>query len=318
MSVLVTGAAGLIGSQIVRTLLDRGESVVALDRILSTGRLDGLMSDGKIATSEVDVTDLDALEAIMRENDVERIIHTAAILPPTSEEQPHLSYEVNIGGTNNVFEAAYRNDVKRVVYPSSIATYGDQSDHGDAVLDEESMQRPFSLYGVAKLANEFAARAYTRNTGLDCRGLRICTVFGHGRLTGRSAAASAMISTAAIGDGYLCPVTPEQTSAYIYIDDVAEYMVQLAFSEALPRDIYCASAHRISLDGIADEIRALLPGADITFAPGATGFEQINRQSGARLEADLCYRVPSMQERIRNQINVARRERQMPELLNRS
>jgi len=245
MSILVTGAAGLIGSQIVRTLLDRGESVVVLDRMLQTGRLDDLMSNGKITAQEADVTDLVSLESIIRGNGIERIIHTAAILPPTSEEQPHASYEVNIGGTNNVFEAAHRNGVNRVVYPSSIATYGDQSDHGDAVLDEESMQRPFSLYGVAKLANEFAARAYTRNTGLDCRGLRICTVFGHGRLTGRSAAASAMISNAAIGDAYICPVTSGQTSAYIYIDDVAEYMVQLAFSEALSRDIYCASTHRI-------------------------------------------------------------------------
>jgi nucleoside-diphosphate-sugar epimerase len=316
MSILVTGAAGLIGSQIVRTLLDRGEIVVALDRILLTGRLDDLMSDGNITTLEEDVTDLDALEAIILENNVERIIHTAAILPPTSEEQPHLSYKVNISGTNNIFEAAHRNDVKRVVYPSSIATYGDQSDHGDAVLDEESIQRPFSLYGVAKLANEFAARTYTRNTGLDCRGLRICTVFGHGRLTGRSAAASAMISTAAVGDAYLCPVTPEQTSAYIYIDDVAEYMVQLAFSDSLSRDIYCSSAHRISLGGIADKVHNFLSDADITFAPNAPGFEQINRQSGAQLENDLGYRMPSMQQRIRDQINVARQKRQMPSLSN--
>lgn len=316
MSVLVTGAAGLIGSQIVRTLLGRGENVIALDRMLSTGRLDDLMNDEKIVVLEEDVTNLEPLETIIRANDVKQIIHTAAILPPTSEEQPHLSYKVNIGGTNNIFEAAHRNGLKRVVYPSSIATYGDQSDHGDAVLDEESMQRPFSLYGVAKLANEFAARAYTRNTGLDCRGLRICTVFGHGRLTGRSAAASAMISTAAVGGAYLCPVTAAQTSAYIYIDDVAEYMVQLAFSDSLSRDIYCASAHRISLGGIADEVHALLPDADISFAPNAPGFEQINRQSGARLEHDLGYRMPTMQQRIRDQINVARRERQMPPLLN--
>ena len=116
------------------------------------------MSDGNITTLEEDVTDLDALEAIILENNVERIIHTAAILPPASEEQPHLRYKVNISGTNNIFEAAHRCDVKRTVYPSSIATYGDQSDHGDAVLDEEPTQRPFSLYGVAKLANEFAAR----------------------------------------------------------------------------------------------------------------------------------------------------------------
>ena len=58
MSVLVTGAAGLIGSQIVRTLLDRGESIVVLDRMLQTGRLDDLMSNGKITAQEADVMDL--------------------------------------------------------------------------------------------------------------------------------------------------------------------------------------------------------------------------------------------------------------------
>jgi nucleoside-diphosphate-sugar epimerase len=312
MSILVTGAAGLIGAQIVRALLDRGESVVGLDRILRTGRLDDLVSNDKVIVLEADVTDLDALDSIIRENGVDRIIHTAAILPPTSEEQPRLSYEVNISGTNNIFEAAHRNGLKRVIYPSSIATYGDQSDHGEATLDEDSMQRPFSLYGVAKLANEFAARAYTRNFGLDCRGLRICTVFGHGRLTGRSAAASAMISAAAVGDPYLCPVTADQTSAYIYIDDVAEYMTRLAFSETLERDIYCVSAHRASLRGIADHVREILLTADISFAQNATGFEQINRLNGSRLEADVTYTPPSLQNRIRHQIDMVRMEKQLP------
>ena len=107
---------------------------------------------------------------------------------------------------------AVAHGVRRVVYPSSISTYRDQADYGDAVLDEDSEQLPFSVYGVTKLANEFAARSYTRNTGLDCRGLRICTVFGHGRLTGRSAAASAMISSAAVGEAYRCPVIAKQTS----------------------------------------------------------------------------------------------------------
>jgi UDP-glucose 4-epimerase len=314
MSILVTGAAGLIGAQIVRGLLARGETVVALDRTLQTGRLDDLIGESKIAALEADVSDLAALEAAVAGNGVRRIIHTAAILPPTSEEQPRLGYEVNIGGTNNVFEAAQRHGVRRVVYPSSIATYGDQSDHGEAELDEDSMQRPFSIYGVTKLANEFAARAYTRNTGLDCRGLRICTVFGHGRLTGRSAAASAMISAAAVGESYISPVTAAQTSAYIYLADVAECMMRLAFEDSLSRDIYCAGAHRASLADIAGHVRALLPAAEIGFAPDAPGFEQINRQSGARLERDIGYRMPSLRERIRDQINTARRERQMPAL----
>lgn len=314
MPVLVTGAAGLIGSRIVRQLLDRGETVIGFDRMLRTGRLDDVMSDGKITALEGDITDIAAVTAAIAENGVDRVIHTAAVLPPVTEEDPVLGYGINIGGTNNLFEAARRNGVRRVVYPSSIATYRDQSDYGDVVLDEESRQQPFSLYGVSKLANEFAARAFTAQHGLDCRGLRIGTVFGHGRATGRSAAASAMISRAAAGEPYVSAVPAEQTSAYVYVDDVAAFMVRTAFAETLTRDVYCVSAHTASLGAVADIIRALLPGADISFSPEARGFVQVNRISGARLERDAAYTPPPLRQRIRDQIDTVRRERQLPPL----
>lgn len=312
MPVLVTGAAGLIGSNIVRVLLARGEAVVALDRTLRTGRLDELIAEEAITAVEADITDATVLDGIVAANGVTHIIHTAAALPPASEDDPRLGFDINIGGTNNIFDAAVAHGVRRVVYPSSVSTYSDQSDYGDAVLDEESMQQPFSIYGVTKLANEFAARAYTRNAGLDCRGLRICTVFGHGRLTGRSAAASAMISTVAVEAPYRSVVIPDQTSAYIYVDDVAELMVRTAFAESLQRDAYCVGSHRASLNDVAATVRDFLPDADITFAPDAAGFPQINRMSGARLEADLGYKMPALADRIRDQINVARAERQLP------
>jgi nucleoside-diphosphate-sugar epimerase len=312
MTVMVTGAAGLIGSNIVRTLLARDDTVIALDRDLATGRLDEPIADGTITALQADISDAAAVDAAVAENGVSHIIHTAAVLPPVSEDNPRLGFDINIGGTNNVFDAAVAHGVRRVVYPSSVSTYSDQSDYGDAVLDEESMQQPFSIYGVTKLANEFAARAYTRNAGLDCRGLRICTVFGHGRLTGRSAAASAMISSAAVGEPYRSAVTPDQTSAYIYVDDVAELMVRTAFAESLQRDVYCVGSNRASLNDVAATVHGFLPDADIIFEPDAAGFSQINRMSGARLDADLGYVMPPLADRIRDQINVARAERQLP------
>jgi len=314
MTVLVTGAAGLIAARIVHKLVDQGEQVVALDRVSSQARLEDLQAQGQVQTVEADVTDLSAIETAIADNQVDRIIHTAAILPPASEEDPRRSCDVNIGGTNNIFDAASRLSVERVVYPSSIAVYGDQSDHGDAVLNEESPRFPFSLYGAAKQANELAAHAYLTNMGLDSRGLRICTVFGHGRVTGRSAAASAMISAAAVGEPYVSPVIAEQTSAYIYVEDVAECLIRLAFATALERDVYCVPTHRVSLGEIADKLRAILPDADIAFAPDATSFEQINRMDGTRLERDLGYTPPPLEDRIRHQIDVARQERQRPPL----
>ncbi len=311
MTTLVTGAAGLIASRVVQNLLSRGETTIALDRALNSGRLDNLIDCGLLMAEEADVSDLNALDTLCNRHAVNRIIHTAAVLPPTSETEPYLGYMVNIGGTNNVFEAARRYGVDRVVYPTSIAVYGDQLDHGDTELDEASPTKPFSLYGTAKLANEFSARAYTANYGLDCKGLRICTVFGHGRLTGRSAAASAMISSAAVGEPYTCHVTREQTSAYIYVEDVAELMVQTAFAEGLSQEIYCVPTHRASLREIASTVSSVLPEAQISFMPDASGFEQINRMTGRRLSADLGYKTPPLETSIRHQIDTARRERQL-------
>ncbi len=199
MTTLVTGAAGLIASRVVRKLLAQGEQTIALDLSQISGRLDEVADYALLSTIAGDISDFDALDKLFSESAIDRVIHTAAVFPPTSESEPKHSYDVNIGGTNNVFEASRRHGVHRVVYPTSIAVYGDQSDHGDAELDEKTSPKPFSLYGAAKLANEFAARAYSANHDLDCRGLRICTVFGHGRMTGRSAAASAMISNVATG-----------------------------------------------------------------------------------------------------------------------
>ena len=312
MTVLVTGAAGLIGTAIVRNLLGCGKTVVAFDSTLQTGRLNDLLAMEAIRAVQADILDAPALDEAVAANGVTHIIHTAAALPPASEDNPRLAFDVNITGTNNIFDVAVAHGVRRVVYPSSISTYRDQADYGDAVLDEDSEQLPFSVYGVTKLANEFAARSYTRNTGLDCRGLRICTVFGHGRLTGRSAAASAMISSAAVGEAYRCPVIAKQTSPYIYVEDVADLMVRSVFSEKLQRDVYCVGSHRASLGEIAEMVRDYVPDADITFAPNATGFPQINRMSGVRLVADLGYTMPSLSARVRDQINIARGERQMP------
>ena len=82
MPVLVTGAAGLIASGITRKLVERGETVIALDRISPRCRLEDLLEDGKIKAVEADVTDRSAIVAAISENGVDRIIHTAAVLPP--------------------------------------------------------------------------------------------------------------------------------------------------------------------------------------------------------------------------------------------
>ncbi|MEC7302457.1 MAG: hypothetical protein VXV97_07840 [Pseudomonadota bacterium] len=110
------------------------------------------------------------------------------------------------------------------------------------------------------------------------------------------------------------PVIASQTSAYIYVEDVAECLIRLSFATRLERDIYCVPTHRVSLGKIAEKLRAILPDAEIAFAPDAAGFEQINRMDGTRLKRDLRYAPSLLDDRIRHQIDVARRKRQQPPL----
>ena len=187
MSVLVTGGAGLIGATIVRNLLRRGESVVSLDVTDDQQRLADERENPLLTTLAGDIRDLDGLTSIMASTSVDRAIHLAALLVPTTEDDPALGIAVNVTGATNVLEAAQRQGVQRVVYPTSMAVYGDQSFYGeDVIVDEDSVRNPYNLYGHAKVMNEEVAKAYTRNFGLSTCGMRIASVFGHGRVTGRS------------------------------------------------------------------------------------------------------------------------------------
>ena len=127
MTTLVTGADGLIASRVVRKLLAQGEQTIALDLSQIAGRLDEVADHALLSTIAADISDFNALNELFSGSAIDRVIHTAAVLPPTSEFEPKHSYDVNIGGTNNVFEASRRHGVQRVVYPTSIAVYGDQS-----------------------------------------------------------------------------------------------------------------------------------------------------------------------------------------------
>jgi len=131
-----------------------------------------------------DVTQLPHLLEAIKTNGVRKIIHMAALLPPDTEERHHYAMQVNIGGTNNVFEAARWTGIERVVYASSIAVYGVQTTFGERPINEDDLNDPINVYGMTKSVNDFSAKRYIDRHGLDLRGVRICTVFGHGRVTG--------------------------------------------------------------------------------------------------------------------------------------
>lgn len=312
MAVLVTGGGGMIGARMVRKALERGETVVSADVSTDQPRLDGNADNTALTRIACDVRDGDRLLSAMRDHGVDRVIHMAAMLVPGTEQEPASGFAVNITGATNVFEAARQVKAKRVCYATSTATYGDQSIYGDQTVDEDSERHPYSLYGYAKLINEETAKAYTRNFGLDTRGLRIATVLGHGRVTGRSSAIARVISAVAVGEPGVSDVDVSQAAPIVYVDDVAECMVRLLFAENLDRPVYCGTSQVVTVGEAFEIARRYLPDADIGYTDDAVTYQGVKKMSGGRLMQAIGYEPPPLDRRILDHINEARAERQMP------
>jgi len=179
MKYLVTGGSGFIGSHIVRTLLEQGESVRALDNF-STGKRENLEDltrqfDGdRFEILEGDLRDASRVEEAVR--GIEVIFHEAAFVSvPQSMDEPQTCFDVNITGTSRLLDLARVAGVRRAVIASSAAIYGES----DALpLVEETVPQPLSPYAVSKRVDEMYAELFTGSFGLEAVALRYFNVYG--------------------------------------------------------------------------------------------------------------------------------------------
>ncbi|WP_371803607.1 NAD-dependent epimerase/dehydratase family protein [Candidatus Lokiarchaeum ossiferum] len=174
--ILVTGAAGFIGSNLVDSLLSQGAIVTGLDNMFN-GRMENLemaQRNKNFTFTKGDVRDYDHLLYLMKDIDI--VYHEAAFTSvPQSILMPKLCNDVNISGTLNILNAARLRDVEKIVFASSSAVYGDTP----TLPKHEKMRLdPISPYGVAKQAAEAYLVSYNRVYGLNTTALRYFNVFG--------------------------------------------------------------------------------------------------------------------------------------------
>ena len=309
MSIMVTGGAGFIGNRIILKLIERNEDVVCFDMAPPRANLQPYLD--RIKFYRGDITQLPHLLEAANLHQVHKIIHMAALLPPDTEERVHFGMLVNIQGTNNVFEAARWSGVERVVYASSIAVYGVQETFGDRPVTEDDLSDPTNVYGMTKAANDFAAKKYTERYGLDLRGIRICTVFGHGRVTGMTGMIGGLLaSLPAIGQPVSMPFHQDEPSPMIHAEDAAEIFVRAALSTQLNHPIYISGGHLATIKEMADVVHSFIPDAQIT--PGDQAVPHIYRVDNSRMLADIGYELAPLEVRILEHINDARQEAGLP------
>ena len=312
MSVMVTGGTGFIGNRIIRKLLDRGEEVVCFDLAPPRANLGPYLD--RIKMYRGDITQLPHLLEAINTNNVHKIVHMAALLPPDTEERHSFAMQVNIGGTNNVFEAARWTEVERVVYASSIAVYGVQDTFGERPINEDDLNDPINVYGMTKSVNDFSAKRYIDRHGLDLVGVRICTVFGHGRVTGMTGMIGGLLmSLPAIGEPVSMPFHQEEQSPMIHAEDAAEIFVRASLADKLNHSIYISGGSMCSIKEMADIVRDIIPGALIS--TGDQSVPHVYNVDNSRMLADIGYEIAPLRQRILDHINDARTEAGMDALI---
>ncbi len=252
--VLVTGAAGQIGTELVETLREGlGESAVIATDIR--------VPDDRGPFETLDCTDGAALAELVQTHRIDTIFHLAALLSAVGEDRPQEAYRINLGGLMEVLEVA-REAGCAVFTPSSIAAFGPGTPADPTPQD--TLQRPTTMYGVTKVAGELLCDYYHTRFGVDTRGLRYPGLISHSAPPGGGTTDYAVeIFHHAIGTGaYTCFLAADTQLDMMYMPDAVRASIELM--EADPerlrhRNAFNITAMQLTPAGLADEIRRHIP-----------------------------------------------------------
>jgi nucleoside-diphosphate-sugar epimerase len=267
---LVTGSMGCIGAWVVRCLVQDGVAVTALDASRDDHRLKLIMTPAEldlVQQIQGDITDLDALEKVVKDQGITHVVHLAALQVPFCKANPTLGARVNVVGTVNIFETARRAGIRHVAYASSVGVYGLSEEFPDGTAPETAELRPRSLYGVFKQANEGTARVYAWDYGISSIGLRPYVVYGPGRDQGMTSGPTWAMFAAAAGRSY--SISYCGRSCLNYVEDVARLFIRASRSTAGGAEVFNVRGSALEMGEIVAAIEQAAPqmAGKITFAP---------------------------------------------------
>lgn len=298
MNFLITGAAGFLGSALANRLAREGHQVRGLDD-LSTGDPQSLSPD--VLFTRGDVNDRPKLWTLLQE--VDCVYHLAArVLVAESVLYPREYSAVNVGGTVSLMEAMRDVGVRRVVFVSSGAVYGDQ---GEQPLDESAPPNPHSPYAVSKLSAEYYVRTIGNLWAIETVSLRVFNAYGPGQNLPPSHAPVIpnFIRQAVRGGTLVVHSDGGQTRDYVFVEDVVNAMVAAATAQKVNQQVInVGSGEETSVRELANMVLEVTnsnaeimfnprtdPGvsrmcADLTLAREALGYRpRVSLEEGLRL-----------------------------------
>ena len=309
--ILVTGAIGQIGSELVMELRKKygAENVIASD-----------MRDPNnpaFAPFEIlDVLDKRGIENVVKTHQIDVIYHLAAILSAAGEKNPHLCWDVNMNGLYNILEVAREQGLKQIICPSSIAVFGPETPRQNT--PQETIILPKTMYGLTKAAGELLCEYYVAKFGLDVRGIRYPGLISYKTLPGGGTTdyAVEIFYEAIKYKKYTCFLEANTILPMMYMPDAIRGTIDLSGADFATLKHHCNfnfAGMSFSCAEIAAEIKKHIPEFEIEYKPDfrqniANSWPQSiddtssQQEWGWKPQYDLARMVTDMIEKLREKL----------------
>ncbi|MBI4182811.1 MAG: NAD(P)-dependent oxidoreductase [Proteobacteria bacterium] len=267
--ILVTGHAGFIGGRVARALSAEGRKVLGLDLVPAREEAPYL------ETAVGDFNDAHAVYRLIAAHGIEAIVHAGGISGPmVMPDDPYAVYRANVAGTMNLLEAARTAGVRRFVYLSSTAVYGEMP--ADRPSPEDAPMRPLDAYGGSKAAGDLMVRVYRLRHGLDAVALRLGSGYGPGR---RTASTISRLVQAAVTAEHVVPLGGVLPRHYVYVDDDVAAIRAALDAGSVRKHAYNIGGPdgAVPIDTLVRVVNEVVAGARVRLAPGP---DPVGRPSG--------------------------------------
>ena len=223
--ILVTGASGQIGSELIPVLRDKYGSDNVIAGVHKSHLIDEVELTGPSVT--LDVTDQKQVEDIIASTQPDTIFHLASVLSALAEQDRQLAYKVNFEALYTILETSVKYGVDKVIIPSSIGAFGLDT---PAVAPNDTLQRPNTIYGISKVLGELLGNYYHSMTGLDVRGVRLPGVLSWKvePTAGTTDYAVAIFYGALISGKYVCYLRDDTKLPMMYMPDAVNSLILLS------------------------------------------------------------------------------------------